>query len=119
MTRILVIDDETLVLRNVGMMLEWEGYEVLVTDSGAIGLETALKMRPDVIICDIGMPGMNGLEVLQALRNNADTRDTAVIMITDIRDEEINNELLERGANAYLPKPFSRDRLLEVISTLF
>jgi two-component system, sensor histidine kinase and response regulator len=116
MSRILVIDDQTIVLRNVGTMLELEGFEVLVADNGMDGLEKAHAVLPDLIICDIWMPEMNGLDVLRELKDDASTRDTAVIIITGIRDEQLIQQLMDEGANAYLSKPFSRDELLATIA---
>ena len=117
MSRILVIDDETAVLRNVGLMLEMEGYQVQMADTGRDGLHCARTQPLDLIICDAAMPDMGGGEVLHALHADPRTRHIPVILITGMRDEERMRLLLASGAAALLHKPFTHAQLMQVVST--
>ena len=72
----------------------------------------------DLIICDLMMPGFNGFDVLKALRGHAATLHVPIIIITGIRDDYVFRQILDTGASAYLPKPFTRDALFGVISSV-
>ena len=115
MTSVLIIDDETTVLRTVGDMLDLEGYTVHIAQDGADGIDMATSAPPDLIICDVMMPKRNGFDVLKALRGQDVTRSVPIIMITGIRDEYIVQQILDAGASAYLPKPFTREALFDKI----
>jgi len=107
-TRVLVIDDETLVLDLLRMLLEKDGYEVLTAINGPQGLDLALGRRPQVIILDVKMPGMDGFEVCRQLRNATD----AVIMFVSVKGE--SGDILrgmEMGADDYLVKPYTYQEL--------
>jgi CheY-like chemotaxis protein len=116
MSDVLVIDDDTWVLRNVGFILELEGYQVRMAENGEAGLELMKEQAPDLIICDVAMPGISGFDILKTVKANRVTRDTPVIMITGIRDEEVTGKILAAGAAAYLSKPFTVDQLKETLA---
>ena len=103
---ILAIDDEEHILELLAYNLENNGFKVLTAGSGEEGLETLKKEKVDLILLDIMLPGIDGMEMLKRLRKNPDTADLPVIMLT-AKSEEINKVLgLEVGADDYISKPF-------------
>ncbi len=101
---VLIIDDEVLTLNNLKRALTKEGYEVLVADSGETGLEIFRKNRPNIVLADLMLPGIDGIEVLKQIKSSEAT--TAVIMITAYEIIEKAIEAMKLGAYDYLMKPF-------------
>jgi CheY-like chemotaxis protein len=112
---ILIIDDELHIRRLVAQMLELAGYRVLEAASGAEALNLLETERPDVITCDIFMPGMNGYEVLEALKSQPTTEGIPVIMLTALGQEKDTARAMELGAADYVTKPFGTTKLAETI----
>jgi two-component system alkaline phosphatase synthesis response regulator PhoP len=104
MTKILVIDDEPSILNLVGAYLKPEGYEVYTASDGNAGLKSARAFKPDLIILDLMLPGMDGIELLTRLRRES---DVYVIMLTARTDETDKIVGLSVGADDYVTKPFS------------
>jgi signal transduction histidine kinase len=104
--RILIVDDEPGIRRFLASELDAE-YEVDEADNGRMALDMALRNPPDLILCDMMMPEMDGLEVCQRLRANGETRDIPVVMLTARIDEKNKLNCLAAGANDFLGKPFS------------
>jgi two-component system KDP operon response regulator KdpE len=105
----LVIDDEPQIQRLLGITLEANGYRVATADTGEAGLAAAAQHRHDIIILDLGLPGLNGIAVLQRLRS---WTQTPVIVLT-VQDEEANKiEALDSGADDFVTKPFKAGELL-------
>ena len=116
---VLAIDDEKDILRLVQYNLEREGYQVLCAKSGEDGLETARAKQPDLIILDLMLPGMDGLEVCKILRSNKDTKHIPILMLT-AKGSEIDQILgLELGAVDYITKPFSVKVLSARVKNIF
>jgi two-component system response regulator AtoC len=111
--KVLVIDDEAGVRRTLSMILEDEGYQVASASDGKEGLERALKEEPDLILCDIRMPRLGGLEFLEEYRKQ--NGQALVIAITAYGSNELAVEAMQKGAYDYLPKPFTT---AEVVLTL-
>jgi two-component system response regulator AtoC len=111
--KVLVIDDEAGVRRTLSMILEDEGYDVSTASDGKEGLERAIKEEPDLILCDIRMPRMGGLEFLEEYRKR--NGQGLVIAITAYGSNELAVEAMKKGAYDYLAKPFKAD---EVVLTL-
>ena len=108
--KILIIEDEEDLVKGLKLNLQDEGYEVKYAFNGKEGLEKALKEKPDLILLDIMLPGMNGLEICKELRQNK--MDIPILMLT-ARGEEIDKVIgLEMGADDYISKPFSIRELL-------
>ncbi len=106
---ILVIDDEPPIRRLLRLNLEPQGYRVLDADSGQLGLQQAAAQRPEVIVLDLGLPDMDGLEVLKRLR---EWSQIPVIVLT-VRNREADKiAALDLGADDYLTKPFGTGELL-------
>ena len=113
--KILVIEDEADLRASIVRFLLVEGYEVLVAGNGEEGVEVAVKSMPDLIICDIAMPQMDGFGTLFSLRENVTTSHIPFIFLTAsdrVYDRKFGFEL---GANDYITKPFSFDTLMAVI----
>ena len=103
-TRILLVDDETLVLWTLGEALSRQGYEVYPAGSGEEALEHVSEVYMDLIITDIEMPGMNGLEVLQKIKESYPNKK--VIILTARDSEELIEKAKKWGADDFIFKPF-------------
>jgi CheY-like chemotaxis protein len=112
---VLIIDDEIHIRRLIGQMLELAGYRVLEAASGPEALSLLEETRPDVITCDIFMPGMSGFEVLEALKSQPATAEIPVIMLTALGQEKDTARAMELGAADYVTKPFGTTKLAETI----
>jgi CheY-like chemotaxis protein len=112
---VLIIDDEIHIRRLIAQMLELAGYQVLEAASGSEALHLMEQTRPDVITCDIFMPGMNGFEVLEAIKSEPDTAEIPVIMLTAIGQEKDTARAEALGADDYITKPFGTTNLVETI----
>src|SRR5258706_6708921 len=103
---VLAIDDQENIIEFIKLGLKYEGFLVESAADGLLGLAAAQRINPDLIILDIMLPGMNGLEVCRNLRQNPTTRDIPILMLTakdDVRDRITG---LDTGADDYLTKPF-------------
>ncbi len=115
LTTILVVDDEPVIMESLAYSLRREGYNVSVTPNGIDALELFDRVQPDLVILDIMLPGMDGLEVCRRLR----ARSSVPIIMLTARSDEVDKILgLEIGADDYLPKPFSFRELLARIHSL-
>lgn len=115
MTKILVIEDEPDIQSAVMDWLEFEGYEPLGADNGRIGLEMIYQHRPDLIMCDIAMPEMDGHQVLIEVRSNLDTTHIPFIFLTAAADRASIRLGMNMGADDYLTKPFTHAELLKTV----
>ena len=109
---VLVIDDDPVIRHLMSTFLARDGYSVTVAGSGEEGLRCARQTRPDLITLDVSMPGMDGWNVLSALKSDADLCDTPVIMLTMVDAMNLGYTL---GATDYLMKPIDRERLTAVL----
>lgn len=116
--RILVVDDEIYIVHILEFSLTMEGYEVVTASDGEEALRRLEEDHPDLIVLDIMMPRMDGYEVCRRIREDEETRDLPVILLS-AKGRAIDKELgLEVGADDYIVKPFSPRRLLEKIREL-
>ena len=115
MRKILVIEDESDLRANVSRFLKAEGYEVHVAADGTAGVEAALAQMPDLIVCDITMPEMDGFGVLFSLRANVTTSKIPFIFLTASTRTYDRQWGVELGANDYITKPFKLEDLLAAI----
>ncbi|WP_027000702.1 hybrid sensor histidine kinase/response regulator [Eisenibacter elegans] len=115
MPRILIIDDDKLTRTGITKLLESKQYDVLQAENGQKGLILALQEHPEVIICDVMMPGMNGYEVLQKLQENRHTAGIPFIFLTSKADVKDIRAAMLLGADDYLIKPFDEKELLDSI----
>jgi len=115
---ILYIEDEKNIVELVKYNLEQEGFRVLTATRGDAGLELALKSKPALVLLDLMLPGMNGLEVCKTLRLNGKTHLTPIIMLTAKGAESDKVVGLELGADDYMTKPFSPKELVARIKAV-
>ena len=109
MTRVLVVDDEPQILRALRINLRVRQYEVLTAATGAEALDVAGRHPPDLIILDLGLPDLSGLEVIQGLRG---WTSVPIVVLSGRADSADKVEALDVGADDYVTKPFSMDELL-------
>jgi DNA-binding NarL/FixJ family response regulator len=117
MPTILLIEDHAPLRRNLEDMLVLEGHRVLTACDGIDGLRLARETRPDLVLCDIMLPGIDGLEVLAALRADSATAALPFIVLTAKGEWPDIRAGMALGADDYLPKPVSRTDLLDAIRT--
>lgn len=115
MTTILVIEDESALREEIIDTLTFEGFDTLGAPNGREGLDIAFDALPDLIICDIAMPEMDGYQVLTALRDNINTAKIPLIFLTAKANRSFMRYGMELGADDYLTKPFSHVELLAAI----
>ncbi len=116
-TKILIIDDSDDLREDVVEMLQLENYEVVSAADGDTGIELAKSFRPDLILCDIMMPGTNGFEVLKAIRADAKTAVIPFIFLTAKVERLSMRQGMVLGADDYITKPYKVDELLKSIDT--
>ncbi len=116
MSKILVIEDELSVRENILARLEAEGFETVNAENGLNGVELARSHKPDLIICDVMMPEIDGYGVLSMLRQNPVTATIPFIFLTAKADKVDLRQGMEMGADDYLTKPFTRTQLLGAIA---
>ena len=109
--RVLIVEDSPTVVTVVKYFLELEGFEVLVAEDGLTGLEVARSAVPDLVVSDLNMPGMDGLALTKALRDDPRTRGMAILMLTSEGSADSEARGLEVGADDYLVKPVEPKRL--------
>ena len=118
MKTILLADDEANLRLLLRTTLDEPDYAILEAGDGQDAYELAIKHRPDLIVLDWMMPGMTGLELASRLRENPDTSDTPIILLTARGQEEDKSQALAVGVNAYLVKPFSPLEFLEKVEEI-
>lgn len=117
MKKILVIEDNAEVRENLEEILELSGYEVLTAEDGKLGVEIALKEMPDLVLCDVMMPRLDGFGVLNILSKKSSTADIPFVFLTAKTEKSDFRRGMNLGADDYVTKPFYKDELLTVIET--
>jgi serine/threonine-protein kinase PpkA len=115
--KILVIEDEPSIRNNIMLMLKVEHYAASGAENGRIGLELARRDPPDLILCDVMMPEMDGFAVLEALRAEPRFAEIPFIFLTALDDRSSTRRGMNLGADDYLPKPFTRNELMEAVNS--
>jgi DNA-binding response OmpR family regulator len=113
--RILVVDDELPLLNNITSILELFGFQCIRANSGYEGLIQAIAEQPDLVVCDVMMPGIDGYGLLKMLRNYPATKNLPFIFLTALADVIDRKKGMEHGANAYLTKPFNTKELVDLV----
>ncbi len=108
---LLVVDDEEDLLELIGYNLKKEGYTVFVCDNGKEGIELAARHKPDLILLDVMMPGMSGIDVCREIKQNTDMKHIPIVFLTAKMDEKFEVTGLDLGADDYLSKPISTSKL--------
>lgn len=113
--RVLIVDDEPHIVLSLEFLLERAGYATAVAADGDEALALVRRLRPDVVLLDIMMPGQNGYAVCRAIKADPETRGIPVIMLSAKGQEVEVLKGLELGASAYVTKPFGNAEILEAI----
>jgi DNA-binding response OmpR family regulator len=104
MKTILFIEDESALQKTVGEILKQEGYEVISALDGEVGLKLAQRKTPDLILLDLVLPKLHGFEVLKKLKENSETKNIPVVVLTNLEGIEDIDKAIELGAQSYLVK---------------
>tara|TARA_B100001996_G_scaffold866_1_gene818 strand:+ start:526 stop:1224 length:699 start_codon:yes stop_codon:yes gene_type:complete len=116
--RILIIEDES----DIGELLEYnlqkEGYDTILANNGESGLQIAKKEKPNLLILDLMLPGIDGLDVCRLIKSDSDIKDISIVMLTALGQEEDIVKGLESGADDYITKPFSFKVLIARIQSV-
>jgi CheY-like chemotaxis protein len=112
---VLLVDDDPLILEIITTILDLEEFEVRTAGDGRQALASVADQRPDVVVCDVTMPGLDGLSVCRELKADPVTADVAVVLLTARDRDEDRQEGEAAGCDAYLTKPFSPLQLIDVI----
>jgi DNA-binding response OmpR family regulator len=115
--KILIVDDDMMIHKLLGAILQKAGFECLDAHSGEEGLDMARSLSPELIILDIMMPGMNGFEVMRALKTSPKTASIPVIFLSGKFHNREKTEARELGAADFMEKPFERNELLARVKT--
>jgi CheY-like chemotaxis protein len=118
MARIVVADDDADVRMLVALKLESSGHQVLTVENGALAVESCRLERPDLVVLDLMMPGMSGIEACRAIRSDPCVAHTPVILLTARAQSADVEQGLAAGADAYVTKPFSPRELAFRVDTL-
>ncbi|MBU1697466.1 MAG: response regulator transcription factor [Proteobacteria bacterium] len=116
---ILIVDDEEDIIELIKYNLKNEGYSILTALTGEQAIKIAKQSQPDLMVLDLMLPGIDGLEVTKYLKNNEQTRDMPIVMLTAKGEESDIVTGLELGANDYISKPFSPKVLVARIRAIF
>ncbi len=116
--RVLVVEDSQVIQRLIEVCLRPAGFEVSTCEDGPSGLEAALSDPPDLLILDVGLPKMDGWEVLSRLRSELSTRHLKVLVLTAHAQEETRERADRGGADAFLTKPFRPNDLRRIVTRL-
>ena len=116
--KILIVDDEPNIVVPLQFLMEQNGYLALVAQSGEEALELISKEKPDLVLLDIMLPGIDGFEVCEIIRLNPDWRHTRIIFLTAKgRDVDIAKGMV-LGADEYITKPFSNQQIIDAVMKL-
>ena len=118
MAAILVVEDEVHIQRLLQMVLEKAGYEVHLASNGEDGLKKVAEISPDLVLLDIMMPGIDGMQVLRSMKSSGATKDIPVIMLTALAQENMVVQGAQLGVKDYLRKPFHPKKLLERVAKI-
>jgi CheY-like chemotaxis protein len=116
--RILLVDDNTTNLQVLFQALSPEGYELLVAQSGEQALESVQEAKPDLVLLDVKMPGIDGFETFRRLRGGAETADIPVVFLSAHANIESIEEADALGAEGYFTKPFQFDEIIAKVREL-
>lgn len=115
---VLIVDDEEDILELIKYNLKTEGYSIITAMTGEAAIKIAKNQRPDIIVLDLMLPGIDGMEVTRYLKKDSQTEDIPIVMLTAKGDESDIVAGLELGANDYMSKPFSPKELVARIRAI-
>jgi DNA-binding response OmpR family regulator len=113
---VLLIEDDPMFRLSIFEFLESQNFNVISTEDGMSGLQLAQEFHPDLIVCDINLPHLNGFDILNKVRGDLATAKTPFIFLTSETDPDSRRRAMQLGANDYLTKPVSLNQLLKSIT---
>lgn len=116
--KILIVEDHPAVRRVLTLSLRHIGYEILQANTGAVGIALTVSDTPDLVVVDLCLPDMGGLEVAKALKQNPRTAKIPLIALSGLAEQDIEAKALDAGMAAYLVKPIDTQTLVELIEKL-
>ncbi len=120
MKKILIIEDESALQKTLGEVLSQQGHEVLSALNGEVGLKLAQSEKPDLILLDLVLPKIHGFDVLKKIKENPETKEIPVIILTNLESIENIKKAIELGATTYLVKAdYSLEELTSKINQVF
>jgi CheY-like chemotaxis protein len=119
MTKVLLVEDDPIIYRMYQKAFKMEGYTTELAKNGVEGLDILKTFKPDVILLDIMMPKMNGVEMLSILRSESATKDIPVVVLTNVADAGVTHEVFTKGANMIIEKSETEpDQVLDWINSV-
>jgi two-component system chemotaxis response regulator CheY len=118
MATVLTVDDSPSIRQMIKVTLEPAGHSVIEASDGAQGLAMAQSKRPDLVITDLNMPTMNGLELIRALRKQPTLMGLPIVFLTTESSDAVKQEAKSAGATGWITKPFKPEQLLSVLAKL-
>jgi len=118
MNKALIVEDHPGLLEVLTLQLEKMGFAVVSANTGMEGVTKAVEEKPQLILMDIMMPGMDGREATHRIRSNQETKDIPILVITALTKESQLRECIKAGCNDYIVKPFTPEKLLKKIQTV-
>lgn len=117
--KVLTVDDASTMRKMIALTLKAAGYEVIEAPDGPEALDLISKMDVDMMILDVNMPKMNGIEVVRKIRNDQRHCRTPIIMLTTETQDKVRNEAKLAGATGWINKPFKQDHLVGAVGKVF
>ncbi len=117
MKKILIVDDSDYILESTSILLSLEGYEVYTANNGEEGYQRAVEILPDLILCDVQMPVMDGYSMLEKIRSDPKTEFIPFVFLTAFGEKQNIREGMVRGADDYITKPFTHQELIQALNT--
>ena len=118
MKKALIVEDHPGLLEVLTLQLEKMGFAVVSANTGMEGVTKAVEEKPQLILMDIMMPGMDGREATHRIRSNQETKEIPILVITALTKESQLRECIKAGCNNYIVKPFTPEKLLKKIQTV-
>jgi two-component system chemotaxis response regulator CheY len=115
MKRILIVDDSPTMLMSMECVLKRNGYAVETATNGKQAIEKATQFKPDLLITDLNMPEMNGIDLIKTLKNTPDMHSKPMFMLSTESQQSMKNEAKQAGATGWLTKPVQPDELSNVV----
>lgn len=118
LSKILIVEDERHIARFLEYILLKEEYQIYVVNNGAQALEALGLFEPDIVLLDLGLPDMNGIEVLKQIRSDKKLKETKVMVLTATLYDEVSDELNQVGVDAQCSKPIAPTTLIKTLKNL-
>jgi DNA-binding response OmpR family regulator len=116
--KVLIVEDEQHIAESLTFLLEREGFEVTAITDGDEALDTVSKVKPDVLVLDVMLPGMNGFEIARGLRHDPVHSKLPILMLTAKGQRRDRQTAVESGADIFMSKPFSNSEVVEAVRKL-